>query len=307
MINLFKKVLIFFLLVFSFFGYSAAISQYEKIYMPLFMSNGELVIAIRIFKKQDTPHVLLVHTNTLLTEVYPLKSLYIKNPQNNCKPKLLTHQQIQNSRYYQLFFEHTQENQGVKHALNHINGNILTVDLCPSSRSFEKAFFDKLANSPSKPFPVAISISGLWMVQHPQELNYLIELQQQKKLDITWVNHTFSHIYYSDLPDKKNFLLTEMVNLDTEILLTEQYLLEHDQTPSVFFRFPGLISNYKLLKQLKKYGLIPLSADAWLANDQNITPGGIVLVHGNGNEHDGIKLIEPYIKKLHWIILPGNV
>jgi hypothetical protein len=98
-----------------------------------------------------------------------------------------------------------------------------------------------------------------------------------------------------------------MINLDTEILLTEQYLLEHNQTPSVFFRFPGLVSNTMLLNQLKKFGLIPLSADAWLAKDEPITPGGIVLVHGNGNEHSGITLVNPLINTQHWVELPGSV
>ena len=33
---------------------------------------------------------------------------------------------------------------------------------------------------------------------------------------------------------------------------------------------------------------VPLGADAWLAKHQEITPGGIILVHGNGNEPAGI-------------------
>lgn len=98
-----------------------------------------------------------------------------------------------------------------------------------------------------------------------------------------------------------------MINLDTEILLTEQYLLEHNQTPSVFFRFPGLVSNTLLLNQLKKFGLIPLSADAWLAKDEQVSPGGIVLVHGNGNEPLGIRLVTPLLNSLHWVSLPGHV
>ncbi len=177
---------------------------------------------------------------------------------------------------------------------------ILSVDLCPSSKPLEKDFFEKLASSKQKPFPVAIAISGLWIIQHPDEFNYLIKLKQQNKLDITWVNHSFSHIYYDDLPDSKNFLLTEMINFNAEVFLTEKYLLEHDQTPSVFFRFPGLETNAKLLTKLKKFGLIPLSADAWLAKDEPILPGSIVLVHGNGNEHIGIESLMPNLLNFKW-------
>ena len=134
------------------------------------------------------------------------------------------------------------ENQGVTHAASRVKANILTVDMCPSSHPFEQGFFLQLAKT--KPdFPVAISISGMWILKHLLEFGQLLDLQSQHRLKITWVNHSFTHIYYSDLPDKKNFLLTEMVNLDTEIMLTEQILLEYGQTPSVFFRFPGLVSN----------------------------------------------------------------
>ncbi len=273
----------------------------------MFNAAGEVVIALRIFKINHQTEVLVVNTDNLKTEVQPLQKLYLKNPQKTSPIRSITHKQLQTTRFYQLFFLHTQEKQGVKHALGSINDNILTVDLCPSSHPFEKDFFDALANSKTQPFPVAISISGLWLIDHTQEFNYLLKLQEQKKLDITWVNHTFSHIYYSDLPDKKNFLLTEMINLDTEILLTEQYLLEHNQTPSVFFRFPGLVSNTLLLNQLKKFGLIPLSADAWLAKDEQVSPGGIVLVHGNGNEPLGIRLVTPLLNSRHWVSLPGHV
>lgn len=294
-----------FLIFFCSLSYAKSqIKDYHRIFMPVYNSQGELVIAIRVFKQNDIPSILAVNPNTLETQVVSLKSIRLKNPKQ--KLSAITYQQIQQSRYYNLFFEHinsTQgvENQGIKHAKNNRLNPILSVDLCPSTHEFEKDFFDKLANKgKTHPFPVAISISGLWLVKHKEEFNYLLNLQKQKKLDITWVNHTFSHIYYSDLPDAKNFLLTEMVNLDTEIMLTEQYLLEEDQIPSVFFRFPGLISNTQLLKKLKKYGLIPLGADAWLAKGEKISPGSIILVHGNGNEHQGILLLESLLNHFNW-------
>ena len=81
-------------------------------------------------------------------------------------------------------------------------------------------------------------------------------------------------------------------------MLTEQILLECGQTLFVFFRFPGLISNPLLLK---KYGLIPLAADAWLAKNEPIRPGSVILVHGNGNEPLGIKRLIPELKQHHWV------
>lgn len=49
--------------------------------------------------------------------------------------------------------------------------NYLTIDLCPSSKTYEKSFFQYLAStSPPQGFPIAISISGGWMTQHQDEL-----------------------------------------------------------------------------------------------------------------------------------------
>lgn len=106
------------------------------------------------------------------------------------------------------------------------------------------------------------------------------------------------YIYYHDLPFRLNFLRTPMTNLNAEIMLTEQYLLEHDEVPSVFFRFPGLVSNKSLLQAIQQYGLIPLGADAWIAHHEEITPGGIILVHGNSNEHMGIVALLPKLDGL---------
>ena len=62
------------------------------------------------------------------------------------------------------------------------------------------------------------------------------------------------------------------------------------------------MSNKSLVKQIKHYGLIPLGTDAWIADlqkrHQNITPGSIILVHGNSNEHLGIILLMSVLEQL---------
>ena len=59
--------------------------------------------------------------------------------------------------------------------------------------------------------------------------------------------------------------------------------------PSVFFRFPGLVSSRALFDRVVAHGLVPVGSDAWLAKGQRPTEGSIVLVHGNGNEPIGIE------------------
>ena len=78
----------------------------------------------------------------------------------------------------------------------------------------------------------------------------------------TWVNHSFSHLYFSDLPLKDNFLLFSQTNIKSELLTTEILLIEAHQLPSIFVRFPGLVANRKMLELTRRYGLIPLGADA---------------------------------------------
>ncbi len=72
------KIICLFLLVFSNFCYCSTITNYHPIYMPLLTSKNELVIAIRIFKKNELTHVLCVHPNHLTTEVIPLSAALSK-------------------------------------------------------------------------------------------------------------------------------------------------------------------------------------------------------------------------------------
>jgi hypothetical protein len=80
-------------------------------------------------------------------------------------------------------------------------------------------------------------------------------------------------------------------------------------TPSVFFRFPGLVSDNSEFMRVLAYGLIPVGSDAWLAKKQKPGPGSIVLIHGNGNEPLGIKKFlalarqeQTAIKKRNWLL-----
>jgi hypothetical protein len=66
-------------------------------------------------------------------------------------------------------------------------------------------------------------------------------------------------------------------------------MIENGMTPSVFFRFPGLVSDSVLFRKITAYGLIPVGTDAWLAKKQSPKSGSIVLVHANGNEPYGIQ------------------
>lgn len=167
----------------------------------------------------------------------------------------------------------------------------LTIDLCPSRKPLDRDIFEAIFNEFKKieqPAPIAVSVSGKWMLKHQEDLDWLKSLVKKKELDISWINHTYNH-EVNKLPLKENFLLSKGTNLDVEVLDNEKLMLQNGIIPSVFFRFPGLVSDASLVDKIEGYGLIPIGSDAWLAKGQIPKDGSIVLIHGNGNEEIGVK------------------
>jgi hypothetical protein len=172
-------------------------------------------------------------------------------------------------------------------------GDFVTGDLCPSRRPLDRRFFEKLkTNGPAT--PVALGVSGLWLKHHAEDFQWLRAQAASGALDILWTNHTYHHPYAKDRPDGQTFMLTKGLDPDFEILETERLLIANGGTPSVFFRFPGLVSSSPLMQTVRRHHLITVGADSWLAKGQRPGPGSIVLVHPNGNEKFGIDLFLKY-------------
>jgi hypothetical protein len=168
-------------------------------------------------------------------------------------------------------------------------GDFVTGDLCPSQKPLARSFFMRLeAASPHA--PVALSISGLWLIHHFADFRWLVDQRNAGALDILWTDHTFHHPYHRKLPDDANFLLSKGVDPEEEILDTERLLIANGETPSLFFRFPGLVSSDPLMQAVSQFHLVTLGADAWLALGQKPGHGSIVLVHPNGNEPKGLAM-----------------
>ena len=173
------------------------------------------------------------------------------------------------------------------------SGDFVTGDLCPSRLPLDRRFFEKLeTNGPAT--PVALSISGLWLKDHPADFQWLRAQAASGALDILWMNHTYHHPYAKGKPDDQTFMLTRGIDPDFEILEMERLLIANGGTPSVFLRFPGLVSSSPLMQAVRRHHLISIGADAWLAKGQAPGPGSIILVHPNGNEEIGVKLFIKY-------------
>ena len=191
------------------------------------------------------------------------------------------------------------QNSGIIHGFPKEKGVTLTIDLCPSHKPLDRIIFTSLISEfqiTEKPVPIALSITGRFMLTHLEDITWLKGLIKSGEISVTWINHTYNHQYNSKVPLKDNFLLEPNTDINFEILGTELALLQHGLLFSVFFRFPGLVSDHQIVDKVIEYGLIPIGSDAWLAKGQSAYAGSIILIHGNGNEPLGIK---DFITLLH--------
>jgi len=180
---------------------------------------------------------------------------------------------------------------GIQSGMPKETGITLTADLCPSHRPLDKRIFTDIFQQFQKverPVPIALSVTGIWMKQHQQDLAWLKQMQLKNEIYITWINHSYNHRVSKTLPLKENFLLESGTDIYYEVTETEKAMLHNGLLPSVFFRFPGLISDEQLVTAITNFGLIPIGTDAWLAKGQQPQAGSIVLIHGNGNEPVGV-------------------
>ena len=183
-------------------------------------------------------------------------------------------------------------NEGITHGSD---GTFVTGDLCPSRLPLDRAFLQRFAQTGARA-PIALSISGLWLEHHADDFRWLQQQRREGTLDITWVMHSFTHPFDPRRPMSRDFLLRPDLDLSHEVLDTERLLIAQGETPSVFFRFPGLVANGTLVEQLRRYHLIALGADAWLFLSPTAPrAGSIVLVHPNGNEPGGLRLFSRYL------------
>jgi peptidoglycan/xylan/chitin deacetylase (PgdA/CDA1 family) len=129
---------------------------------------------------------------------------------------------------------------------------------------------------------------------------------EQKTIIVTWINHSYNHRNSKTLPLRENFLLEKGTDISFEILQTEKKMIENGLLPSIFFRFPGLVSDDSIFVRVTDFGLIPVGSDAWLGKGQRPKDGSIVLVHANGNEPLGINRFLTLLREEKEKILNNN-
>ncbi|MDR2269348.1 MAG: polysaccharide deacetylase [Sphingobacterium sp.] len=285
------------------------LENYQREWVAL-QGNGKPLIGIRSFRMKANKYYLTVDPTTLETSVMADKVLHVYN-----RDSIQVTKSLIGSVYERCFSivretENNLQDAGLNFSLPKEAGINLTIDLCPSHKPLDKDIFEDLLSAfkgLDSRLPVAVSVSGKWMLNHPADLEWLKSLTK-KGVKFTWVNHSYDHVF-NNTPLVSNFLLSPGTNLNYEILANEKLMLKNGMIPSVFFRCPGLVSDRAVIEKLLSYGLIAVGSDAWLAKGQRAHNGSIVLIHGNGNEElgvrDFIKLLQTEseaIKKKHWTL-----
>ncbi|OKS88339.1 polysaccharide deacetylase family protein [Mucilaginibacter polytrichastri] len=269
-------------------------------------------VAIRQFTDYNKSYYLLVNPQTLETKVDD-SSFYQVKPMSADEAKVFF-----KSTPYEKALRKAEnssimiQDAGIERGLPKETGISLTADLCPSHKPLDRRIFTDIFNEFKKverPVPVALSVTGIWMNKHQEDLAWLKDMQAKHEIYITWINHSYNHRVSKSAPLKENFLLEPGTNISYEVLKTEKDMLANGLLPSVFFRFPGLVSDQQLVFSITSFGLIPIGTDAWLAKGQQPQAGSIVLIHGNGNEpvgvNDFIKLLQSKTKSIankQWLL-----
>ena len=274
-------------------------SQGRCIALRHFSMNGRVLYLVA---DQETLRTSIVHEDTIVFDAYA--------------PGLVFHDRTA-SPYLAAVISSTSppyrlHNGGVRNFTGMDGGAVLSVDLCPSKYGLSRYLFTGMIGALEKmnrPLPVAIAVSGKWIENHGPDIRWLQSLESRNRLAITWVNHSYTHPRtYAPSPRtlSKGFLLSKGVDFTREVLQTEKLMIENNMVPSVFFRYPGLVSDGKLMDKLRDYGLIALGSDAWLAKRERPGKGSIILVHANGHEPDGLKRFLGYLKDLKSAITRGS-
>ncbi len=274
-------------------AHGAVIREYRNFSAELYTKEKKFSrIALRKFRMNGIECYLAVNPATLQTEIAPVgKYLILKKTLTEIAARRKDAAYCKAIRFAGKNSWRLQ-NAGITHVPGNDRDVYLSADLCPTKLSLDRTMFKQLVREYGvyrRPAPVAIAVSGKWIEKHPEDLKWIMDLVKNRDLAVTWINHTYNHRYKKRVPLWKNFLLAIGSNLTDEVMHNEVTMLEAGLVPSVFFRFPGLVSNRALYTGVTGFGLIPLGSNAWLGKKQWPVAGSIILVHVNGQEPVGIK------------------
>jgi hypothetical protein len=271
---------------------AATVSDYRPVFQECHRPDGTARLAIRRMEIDGKGMLLTVDPATLATSLEREQDWYCADTDDQAEKDTRLVRAVRKScePHNAALQSAAIVNGGLVHGGDaSAAGSFVTGDLCPSRRPLDRDFIEKLEAAQPAP-PIALSISGEWLTRHGADFQWLRDGERSGAWKITWVDHSYHHQYVPGRAPAENFLLMPGVDMQAEILETERLLIANGETPSVFFRFPGLVSNAALMRVTAGDHLIVLGTDAWLAKTPRARPGAIILVHLNGNEPAGLQI-----------------
>ncbi|MDE2577245.1 MAG: polysaccharide deacetylase [Hyphomicrobiales bacterium] len=275
----------------------AAVSGPVENYSPVFSAcrdaAGAQRLATRAFTAGGTKMLLTVDPQSLRTQIAPAACWTCAPTTNEAQKDTRLMRAVAGAGADIHKGGPVSQNAGLTHGAG--EGAYVTGDLCPTAKPLDRSFIETMMKQ-GPHTPLALAVSGLWIKEHPADFQWLVARKREGALDISWVDHSYRHRYTPKLDETKNYLMQPGSNIDAEITETEKTLISAGQTPSVFFRFPGLVADAALMEKLRARHLVALGADAWLVLSPPPRAGSVVLVHPNGNEPAGIRLFSKYLE-----------
>lgn len=265
---------------------------------PLAVAAGESVRIIRKLSYNSIPSYVVMHAESFALGLF--KQVDIDAGSVDASQEAIK----ATSLFKALGGTRTKTVSGLNEFLPALPGNskvrfAVTIDMCQSSNPWDQDLFNRLValgGELGKPVHVGVAMTGLWAAGHAENFHQLVRWQKEGKLDITWINHSYRHTLSKQSSGEFLFLTAPTINFKAEVLDLEKLLLEQGLMFSPLFRFPGLAHNAARLTELNSLSLFGLDANAWLAKGEKIEDRSVVLIHGNGNERNGIELFLKEIK-----------
>ena len=271
----------------------AHVDEYRSVFQSCRDAAGAARLATRSMTVDGAPSLLLVDATSLATSIEPAAAWTCEDTSDAVQAQTRFGRALSMPIPPSRAPSGVLRDSGLVHGAS--DGSFVTGDLCPTAKPLARGFLQTLARTGAH-VPVALSISGLWLVHHREDFRWLQEAMRDGALDITWVNHSYTHPFDPKRPMAQDFLLRPGIDMDDEVLRTERLMIAHGGIPSVFFRFPGLVADKALMEKVRAFHLVALGADSWLVMSPTVPhPGAIILIHPNGNEPAGLKLFARYL------------
>lgn len=272
-----------------------SVSQYATEFLSCRDQQGQKFFSLRRFLLQNQETQLTVDPQTLKTSLQKSSCL-------ECAA--LSRREFQNSAYGEALDDamgspYPLQNDGVTQGSPRSAAVAVTIDMCPSRKGISQNVYDRLvqiSQRQGREVPVGIAMTKAWLQSYPRSFAWLKTQALRGHFEITWINHSATHPYKKNQPLETNFLLASGINFTDEVLGTEIALIKAGVTPSVFFRFPGLVSSREQILTLGDWGVIALGSNAWLAKGERARAGSVILIHGNQNEPAGEQAFLNYVE-----------